>query len=298
MKKILIFTNVVTLLLLGATWLSGCGDSTNPNTNQEIGPATTTSITPEPAKLSYTQDNPNFPIEKGELPVADLPTSPPVCLNYNAPDPTVNDYRILSGNAVEMVSIYSTDHWKKINNGNTNDVKDTRSVWFSLTRLKGFIQYIEGRAANIGIDQCCDTLGVRIYFAEYDEFLQNKFFPDAPNYRYKTTLLMVPTLGHTTPPVGSTPGYHANYDFNPDFYTGTKIFHCETFMNDSAWSSSTMVALAMNHGGAVPPPWPSNNCPDYAKCGATFMLTKIDPYGTNNPFFYITPSVTCEDTQP
>ncbi|MEL6810922.1 MAG: hypothetical protein AAFP76_06265 [Bacteroidota bacterium] len=60
--------------------------------------------------------------------------------------------------------------------------EDTRDFWFSLDTLKNYIKYVEQEAKRQGYD----NLGIRVYFAAYDEPQGNQEFP-------YSTVVLVPT---------------------------------------------------------------------------------------------------------
>ena len=151
----------------------------------------------------------------------------------------------------------------KINNV-TNLIEkeeDTKSVWFSLDRLKNFIWHIEEQNCANG---CNDSLGLRIYFAKYPdltapaqaEFLDLIGVPKA--YSNHHTLFMVPT-------------YKNEKMENVDFFPGGKTCRL-TFeqsptvtrnlggdINITVHPPTGYIFLtgtaedAQNHGGLIPP---------------------------------------------
>ncbi len=186
--------------------------------------------------------------------------------------------------AVKMVTNYTADHWMAINNANSGNIKDSRSVWLSISRIKGFINAIEDSAIN-KLPGCCCDLGIRIYFAEYDSALidtfqrqtNGTFNPNNEHYAGKTTVLLIPTYKWTD---------GTQHDFNPIDPT----IRCNMLQPESTWHHPIM-ALAMNHGGVIPPPFPSKFAPAYMNSGADFMIHGVDIEPTNsnsspNPYFY------------
>jgi len=176
-----------------------------------------------------------------------------------------------SYNAKQLVKAYTNDHWDAINTRTSPNKypSDSRSVWFSLSRLKGFIQAIETQTAAHLDSNCCGTLGIRIYFGEYTPELLDSF-KNVPgfnsnnqDYLRKTTLLMIPTYRMTD---------GKDHDFNP---SKTSII-CNA-IDTSIWNAPTIMALMMNHGGIIPPPFPSRLCNVYMGSGADFMIYAADP---------------------
>ena len=143
--------------------------------------------------------------------------------------------------------------------------EDTKSVWFSLDRLKNFIWHIEEQNCANG---CNDSLGMRIYFAKYPDLTDPGQTPllgliGLPqNYSNHHTLFMVPT-------------YKDESGDNIDFYPGGKT--CRTPFDQSPLQTfppgsepiviphlpSPYIFLmgttqdAQNHGGLIPPGKPA-----------------------------------------
>ncbi len=282
-KNILIITNIITLALLILCWSWGNSIAT------AQGGATGT-VQGEGSSQSANN----------------------ACVQSEDP----GDFKFDGPKAKQLVINYTLDHWEDINRENTRkaneagaslpgsdpsfidlqNMKDSRCVWFSLSRLKGFIKKIEeNAAANMSTgsnkdQKCCETLGIRIYFAEYDEGLVNAFNTENPcfnpeqNYAKKSTLIMIPTFRMSD---------GKDHDFNP-----LKHVDCSSPIDTTIWNGIIM-ALMMNHGGMAPPPFPSGSatytynpgpCTEfgndpvtvtYAGCGADFMIYAVDP--TPNP---------------
>lgn len=267
MKKVLFITNVVTLVLLSITWFAGCECPDPPPP-------------PPPPPVSACAQ----PVDNGTF--------------------TMN-----SELAIQMVAQYTKDHWEDVNNSNNSNsnttpvanIKDSRSIWFSLSRLKGFIQAIENNAALNMTGNCCENLGVRIYLAEYNKDIIEKFNDESqgqfdPTYTglCKTTILMVPTYRMSD---------GKNHDFNP-----LHSYTCNVTDTSGLSWGPTMLALTMNHGGIAPPPYPSKLCMGYKNCGADFMVYAVDPKpvpltilnasgssNTVNPYYFATPPGSCND---
>ena len=174
--------------------------------------------------------------------------------------------------AVQMIRNYRMYHWTAINancqsidRGNPA-VVDARSVWFSLTTLKKFINTIETQSCG---STCPPQLGIRIYYAEYPNVASLPSDID-PLCAGKHTVLMVPTYH-------DVPG-NKDVDFDPQKWDKTTCTVSSVF--DTA---TTMCALgadiaAQNHGGLTPPPDP---CGVYWNSGASFMKfvdITLDPY--------------------
>jgi hypothetical protein len=137
----------------------------------------------------------------------------PVSYDYNNGDPVgIINYET----AQALYENYQNDRGKAFISGHDATGKldgfipDTKSVWFSLDRLKNFIWHIENQNCS---KPCHDTLGLRIYFAKYPDLSklsdQNLLGLDEvpKEYSNQHTLFMVPTYK-------GKDGY--DYDFYPD----------------------------------------------------------------------------------
>jgi hypothetical protein len=193
-----------------------------------------------------------------------------------------NDYLLNANMLKEMTDIYNQlGSSKKISNqailriakqsNNTiaDSVDDSRAIWFSLERLKGFITVIE--RATCG--KKCDSLrlGIRMYYARYPNPLNYNDLKTVPDdFENRHTIFMVPTYDSA---------YH-HVDFDPRY-----------FKNNSCWPASLINVLdaapkakapdslamfgftptidqqSMNHGDLIPPPY--NDF--YRKSGAYFL---------------------------
>lgn len=116
--------------------------------------------------------------------------------------------------ARDMVKNFKSDIWngRKVRN---QVYLDSRSVWFSLYKLKKFIKLIEDStsAANCRVDSF--DLGIRIYFGDYpdkpqkwnyyQEYVKDHKLPD--DYMGLHSVVMVPTRYN--------PGDGFHYDFDP-----------------------------------------------------------------------------------
>ncbi len=265
LKKILIITNIITLGLLIWCWCccSCCFHTENNSTTNDTG---------------------SNRVIKGK-------GGCETCVQT----PSTYDFQFNGDDAVKLVANYTADHWEKINNANTGNIKDSRAVWVSISRLKGFIQTIENKA-SIALPGCCCDLGIRIYFAEYDAALVAQFQAETSgnpliaerfnvnneNYTDKSTVILIPTYKW------ETDGKH--HDFNP-----LAAITCNSVQPESTWHAP-ILALAMNHGGIVPPPYPTRYCPAYMNSGADFMIYGVDFPLLNSPNQHISdPPTNCPD---
>lgn len=159
-----------------------------------------------------------------------------------------------------LISNYRNNHYNSfIASGNAASVggapMDGRSVWFSLNKMKKFINQIEKLTQNHldttqrkCVDKLCDlNLGIRIYFGEYGGESSvvglDKFH----------TLVMVPTYEDKSVP----PGPNTNVDFDPmnmSVCTPRSIPLDTTLMNMIL--ALTPDVGSMNYGGVIPPPDP------------------------------------------
>jgi len=168
-----------------------------------------------------------------------------------------------------MVRNYRDHHLNQIKIRNTPGL-DSRSVWFSLKRLKQFIYEIESNAhTRCNNPNRHDSLGVRIYYGEYPEDVDWMNFAldtkHPASYKGLHTLLMVPTYFED--------GF--NYDFEP-----TKVKNCGFMPLDQSVVASGDLAITdtnvlrvlvpdynpplggggtgsttMNDGTLIPPPY-------------------------------------------
>lgn len=106
-----------------------------------------------------------------------------------------------------MLEKYRTNHWANYKIDGV-DSMDSRSVWFSLKRLKTFINLIETKACENGCTKELPELGIRMYFAEYPDSLPKagdialpwESYPHLANgnvpieYQKHHTLILVPTI--------------------------------------------------------------------------------------------------------
>ena len=204
------------------------------------------------------------------------PAPPSACENCcQEPDNTIatgtsQPFSMSREDARNMVGNYTTNHWQTINASHSPATGgcwvDSRSAWFSISRLKGFIKAIEDQS-NTVIPNCCDSsLGIRIYFASYNREQIIRFGLDN-SYANRHTVLLIPTY--------KCDG--KDHDFNPLYQPETARACCN---NDSLqWSGATVMALTtMNHGNIIPPPYPdAMRCTEYRTSGANFLLNVVDP---------------------
>ena len=144
--------------------------------------------------------------------------------------------------ARDLVSNYAKNHWAFLNgtlppqsdicpslqrddtNGNA---VDSRSVWFSIDRLRHFIDEIETHHGN----------GVRIYFGEYpvttDTGVPDSRVPDG--YGGLHTVVLMPTA------LNPETGYNCDFDIH-------------TRSSDFSRIASGGAVFALNHGNLMPPP--------------------------------------------
>ncbi len=123
--------------------------------------------------------------------------------------------------ARHMLITYRDAMWKQRNiNGGTG--KDARSVWFSLAKLKAFINDIENNAKSNGCIQDTFKLGIRIYYASYPDSglirvnKYDKYFTEhklPSEYKNHHTVVLVPTIYDDVDSL--------NYDFDPRYFEAT-----------------------------------------------------------------------------
>ena len=138
--------------------------------------------------------------------------------------------------------------------------EDSKSIWFSLDRLKNFIWQIEKQNCDSG---CPDSLGLRIYFGRYPNLKGYKDGRDSGlanvkvDYSGRLTLFMVPTYWNSARSV--------YYDFLP------LENNCKAALSTPSgrigefdyWNRSRFILLfdmsgptggdSQNHGGLIPP---------------------------------------------
>lgn len=178
-----------------------------------------------------------------------------------------------------LVSNYRNNHLAAINQ-NCNTVmprQDSRSVWFSLNRIKRFIYEIEHKMCD-----SCDNvpnaeLGVRIYFGEYPTSGPLVANID-PAYLGLHTLLMVPTY------------WDGQYDrdFDPAFIdpgckpapidsVGAILTALPPDPQDPTQNNTNM----RNHGSLFPPPYPVYSGNTVTNCSGADFLYYVDQVTCN-----------------
>lgn len=208
MKRASIILNIITLSALGIIFLKSCPPPKKPNPeNQEQGCPT---CYPMNCDTSYHPVKANF--------------------------------------VIDLIKNYRDNQWKAINteaaNGHIrigNNNMDSRSVWFSIQRIKRFIYEIESKVCAT----CSDTtkhLGIRLYYGQYD-------LPVAGSTNFYDglhTVIMIPTMQDAN---------GDNVDFDPEYISEK----CTPIVPDC--SAPEIMALlpnvtmnAMNHGTISPPP--------------------------------------------
>ena len=234
MKKLLIFSNVLTLLLV--MLLVGCSNDD----------------------------------ESGESVLADANRIPDA-QNCYAPAAQGADFEGLNAMLVYyLAKNYKNQQLAAINSGlfagagaNPPTAGDARSVWFDLETIKRFIYEIESQTCG-KCDNSSKVLGIRIYYGAY---------PDSSAWRdtaWRGALESVPMAYAGKHTVMMVPTYHddetnAEMDFDPNHVTqGCDFTNIETFysnMKTNPPSSITLTVLAgmngtaQNHGELVPPPF-------------------------------------------
>ncbi|HAN65088.1 MAG TPA: hypothetical protein DCQ34_01800 [Chitinophagaceae bacterium] len=144
--------------------------------------------------------------------------------------------------------------------------QDANSIWFSLESLKNFIWQLEEEVCKRRCDKGM-SLGVRVYYARYPEVLTNDLADLDPAFAQRHTLFMVPTFQDEA-------NSQVHWDFDPWhwgtdpctpkpmsdwFRLGNKPFGDENsliFSIDESQYFMTgggVLSAAMNHGDLVPP---------------------------------------------
>ncbi len=151
--------------------------------------------------------------------------------------------------------------------------EDSRSIWFSLERLKKFIVQIEGSKCVRGCTEPLN-LGIRMYYGRYPDPKELKpgttelLYPNLtgmdPVVRDKHTVFLIPTFDDNT-------GLHQ--DFDPRVMD--KKDPCLPTPLDGLLSTVIGMTLtdrgAMNHGDLIPPPYPAPAPTTYKSLGAFFL---------------------------
>jgi hypothetical protein len=215
MQKISLLLNIIFLAIIVAFVFDSCKDKKENSTN---------TTTPDKMKEYYC--NP--------------------CLDTR--DISKSSY-VLNKNLLFEMTRLNHEYSHKIENkaSNGNLVDDSRAIWFSLSRLKGFIEEIE----RVNCRNSCDTtlaLGVRMYFGVYpdpNEFPEIARGGNSDNLQNRHTIFMIPTYDDSL-------GFHRDFDprqvqsyCSPPPPDGPSIISLSTLIDKSA----------MNHGDFIPPPY-------------------------------------------
>lgn len=166
MKKILIVTNMLTLLMF---YLHSC------TSTGRLGPAT-----------------------EGSYNIKELPDYSS-CYNCQTDD----IHGETAAEFTDVIARYRSTHWSLYNEfakdqlstsaipvakySQPNDFQDARSCWFSADTIKKFLCLVEKYASELKIPS--SNLGIRFYYANYDA--KDVFKGE---YKYHHTLYMVPTV--------------------------------------------------------------------------------------------------------
>lgn len=227
MKKILITTNIITLLFLGLTYFTGCGKAEKLVVDGSLK-STCTPCLGEP----YQQVTTDY---IGRL---------------------INNYRQHHWKAINESSDFVGVVRHGATVGSIGEKYDSRSVWFDLNKLKSFIAEVESiTQEKTGDDHCDRNLGVRIYFGEYTK---DQLSPETKDYEGLHTLVMVPTIRSRNAADINT--VNENIDFDPLHFDAAG----EPEPISSQWTFFTALTpevTSMNHGQLIPPPYPEvTNC--------------------------------------
>ncbi len=162
MKKLLIFSNLVTMSILGMLVMKGCSQPDRPD--EAPGNA---------AHLKGTQ----------------------IVLDYA----NTKGFKSMSiPQAMILKKNYMTNHLPAIKK--TLNVEDTESLYYTLEELKNMIWYIEYYAKASGQNIKSEDLGVNVHFGQYPSSDLLKQFPQLEklggeaNKAGKTTIFFVPTI--------------------------------------------------------------------------------------------------------
>lgn len=90
----------------------------------------------------------------------------------------------------ELFNNYSAKNYAYINEKRSGNSPDSRSYWYSVEELEGYINYIKTQGKRNGFK----NLGIRIYMGQYHD---TKLIDDRqkPEYKGLQTIFMVPTSG-------------------------------------------------------------------------------------------------------
>ena len=223
MKKLLLFTNVLTLCLLAGTWLIGCRRNINPRPPASSLPCVTS---------CYPCDSPGvFSGISGKL-------------------------------AIAMIDSYRVHQWTSYQQHTSPQIDDARAVWFDLARLKLFIREIEASACKPCLKTPLQ-LGVRLYFGSYPGLGQWAAFGlngqvpiDDTNLH---TVMLVPTYRDvaTQFDVDFDPLHWNTEACMPSSIA--EVFHDSVFANPTV--GFLVPTNLMNHGNSWPPPYDGRFAP-------------------------------------
>lgn len=121
----------------------------------------------------------------------------PNCYTKRPPQ-EINTIGISLSTANQMATLYQ-EKQANYHRKQAIDFADTRSVWFSLDKLKSFIAEIEDSVCNSSCNTGKVDLGVRFYFGDYPDadYMTNKGNPDyatvKSSYGKHQTIFLVPT---------------------------------------------------------------------------------------------------------
>lgn len=141
--------------------------------------------------LLYTGSFTNKPLQEKKQ------EGPVICSNTICTDYTQNPITGISINTAKgMASIYRQNQWKTLNLN--QNFLDSRSVWFSLDKMKSFIAEIEAQSCEASCTPL--KLGIRIYEGAYPNFenmgnikLNTDYRDVKDEYSRHMTMFMVPT---------------------------------------------------------------------------------------------------------
>jgi hypothetical protein len=227
MKKLLLSTNIITLLALVSIlcYNQSCNNSGRPIPN----PVDSTRSDDEQVDSACTTCYPN--------------ACDSAFTGLNA------------GLAAFMLQNYKQHQWQSINNGGATT--DSRSVWLSLQTIKRFIHDIEKKVCDTCNTTTLNDLGVRIYFAAYPSSADwNTYATHLAGVQQtpsqsRHTIVMVPTY------------FNGSYDvdFDPN-YIGANcvpLTMCQVYDTLKGGLAGTVTVLTpgqvsmQNHGTMDPP---------------------------------------------
>lgn len=226
MKKLLVSTNVITLLSLVSIlcYNQSCNSTTKPDPTHVV----TVNKDEQPTDTACTTCYPNACDQSFE--------------GLNA------------GLAAYMVQNYKEHQWYSING---SSMVDSRSVWLSLQTLKRFIHEIEKKVCDTCHTTTLADLGVRIYYAAYpsnadwNTYATHLAGVQQTPSQSRHTIVMVPTYFDGTNDV----------DFDPN-YIGANcvpLTMCQVYDTLKGGAAGTLTVLTpgqmsmQNHGTMDPP---------------------------------------------